>query len=198
MPFSLLLLSPTVILSCLLTFSGKVIGLMWQLSLRKWGQLSSPGLGKLLKGGSGCFSKTLLPHTDCATQEWMAKKFHDHVTSKICPTSSSDLNPLNYYVWSIIEGETKTHAHNTKNPLISATGDVMANMKKDHLAKACSHFRSHIEAVIKAVGSFIECVCKSIRSKFYKNILGFLINIFDSLKIIWLWTALVFSFIFMT
>jgi inhibitor of nuclear factor kappa-B kinase subunit alpha len=95
-------------------------------------------------------------HTASTTQEWLAENFHDHVTPNIWPPSSPDLNPLDYYVWGVVERETNKHAHNTKDSLKAAIGDIMANINKDHLINACSRFRSRIEAVIEVEGGFIE------------------------------------------
>ena len=83
------------------------------------------------------------------TQEWLAENFHDHVTPKIWPPSSPDLNLLDYYVWGVGEREANKHAHNIKDTLKTAIGDIMANRNEVHLINACSRFRSCIEAVIR-------------------------------------------------
>ena len=95
-------------------------------------------------------------HTASTTQEWLAENFHDHVTPNIWPPSSPDLNPLDYYVWGVVERETNKHAHNTKDSLKAAIGDIMANINKNHLINARSRCRSRIEAVIEVEGGFIE------------------------------------------
>ncbi len=35
--------------------------------------------------------------------------FHDHITPNIWPSNSLDLNPLDYYVWSVIERGVNEH-----------------------------------------------------------------------------------------
>lgn len=116
-----------------------------------------PWIEGVARGRPYVFQQDSAPsHTAGTTQEWLAENFHDHVTPNIWPPSSPDLNPLDYYVWGVVERETNKHAHNTKDSLKAAIGDVMANINKDHLINACSRFRSRIEAVIEAEGGFIE------------------------------------------
>ena len=95
-------------------------------------------------------------HTAYATQEWLAENFHDHVTPNMWPPSSPDANPLDYYVWGVVERETNKHPHNTITSLTEAITTVMTNMDKEHLIRACSRFRQRIEAVIDADGYFID------------------------------------------
>jgi len=86
----------------------------------------------------------------------MADNFHDHVTPNVWPPSSPDLNPLDFYVWGVVERDSNSHSHNTITALKSAIVDAMANIPKTHLITACSRFRRRVEAVIAANGGFIE------------------------------------------
>lgn len=95
-------------------------------------------------------------HKAMATQDWMAENFHDHITPNLWPPSSPDLNPLDYYVWGVVEREINKHPHNTISSLKDAITTTMANMNKEHLIRACSRFRPRIEEVIAANGDFIE------------------------------------------
>ena len=95
-------------------------------------------------------------HKALTTQDWMAENFHDHVTPNLWPPSSPDLNPLDYYVWGVVEREVNKHPHNTKASLKKAISQAMENMNKDHLINACSRFWSRIESVRKAKGGYIE------------------------------------------
>jgi len=86
----------------------------------------------------------------------MAKNFHDHIIPNIWPLFSSDLNPLDYYVWIIVEREVNKHFLNTKDSLKAAIVKIMSNINKIHLIQACQRFRSHIEAIIEAESGFIK------------------------------------------
>lgn len=72
------------------------------------------------------------------------------------PPSSPDLNPLDYYVWGVLERETNEHSHNTIHSLKAAITRAMSNINKNHLIRACQRFRKRIEAVIEAKGGYIE------------------------------------------
>jgi inhibitor of nuclear factor kappa-B kinase subunit alpha len=54
-------------------------------------------------------------HKAEVTQEWMAENFHDHVTPNMWPPISPDLNPLDYYVWSVVERVVNEHPITPKN-----------------------------------------------------------------------------------
>ena len=56
-------------------------------------------------------------HKAMTTQDWMPENPYDHITPNIWPPSSTDLNPLDYYVWGVVERETNKHPHNTLNSL---------------------------------------------------------------------------------
>ena len=44
----------------------------------------------------------------------MADNLYNHITPNILPSNSQDLNPLDYYAWSVVEGVNE-HPHNTKD-----------------------------------------------------------------------------------
>ena len=70
--------------------------------------------------------------------------------------SSSDLNLLDYFVWSYVENITNMTCHNTKASLIAAIRQVFAELPPALVEKACSQFRICIEVVIEAEGGYIE------------------------------------------
>ena len=72
------------------------------------------------------------------------------------PTSSPDLNPLDYFIWSYIENITNMTSHNTKASLIAAIHRVFTERPPALAEKACSHFRICIEVVIEAEVGYIE------------------------------------------
>ena len=100
--------------------------------------------------------KTLLLHTKRWQQDWMAKNSHDHITLNLWPPSYPDLNPLDYYVCGIVEHETNKNPHNTISSLKDAVTTTMANIYREDLIQASSHFQPQIEEVIAVNGDFIE------------------------------------------
>jgi len=77
-------------------------------------------------------------------------------TPNMWPPSSPDLNPLNFYVWSIVERKTNKHPHKKLDSLRAAITRVMKHMDEDHLIRACKRFRQRIEAIIATKGDFIK------------------------------------------
>ena len=69
-------------------------------------------------------------HKAMTTQDWMSENLHDHITPNTWPPSSPDLNPLDYYVWVVVERETNKHSHNTLDSLKAAITRVMTHMDK--------------------------------------------------------------------
>ncbi|XP_014776542.1 uncharacterized protein LOC106873612 [Octopus bimaculoides] len=95
-------------------------------------------------------------HKAQMTQEWMAGNLHDHITTKIWPPNSPDLNPLDYYVLIIVQKIVNEHPHSTKDSLKAAIVRAMFDMNKDHMIRACKRFQPCVEAVFDAYGGFIE------------------------------------------
>ena len=71
---------------------------------------------------------------------------------KLCTLLSSDLNPLDYFVWSYVKNITNI----TKASLIAAIHRVFAELPPALVEKACSQFGIRIEAVTEAEGGYIE------------------------------------------
>lgn len=72
------------------------------------------------------------------------------------PPNSPDLNPLDYYVWSVIERVTNKSRHPNVTSLRTAIEAAFAGMDRAALQRACDRFGSRIEAVIQVNGRYIE------------------------------------------
>ena len=75
---------------------------------------------------------------------------------KSVSSTSSDLNPMDYFVWSYVENITNMTSHNTKASLIAAIRRVFAELPPALVEKACFQFRIRIEVLIEAEGGYIE------------------------------------------
>ena len=89
------------------------------------------------------------------TQAWLQKECYDFVTVSHWPPSSSDVNPLDYFVWSYVTNGT---SHNTKTSLTATIRRIFSKLQPALLEKACSQFRIRIRivAVIEDDGGYIE------------------------------------------
>ncbi|XP_032687204.1 uncharacterized protein LOC116851661 [Odontomachus brunneus] len=95
-------------------------------------------------------------HTSHLVQNWLSDKMDMFWSKEFWPPNSPDLNPLDYYVWSVIERVTNKSRHPNVTSLQTSIGAAFANIDKDALQRACQRFRMRIEAVIKAKGGYIE------------------------------------------
>lgn len=71
------------------------------------------------------------------------------------PLSSPDCNALGHFVWGVMEREMNSRPYNTKEVHKAAIRDAIANMDRDDVTKARSSFRSRLEKVMGADGSYI-------------------------------------------
>ena len=95
-------------------------------------------------------------HKSKETQAWLQKECYDFVPFSHWPPSSSDLNPLDNFVWSYVENITNMTSHNTKASLIAAIRQVFAELPLALVEKVCSQFRIRIKAMIEAEGGYIK------------------------------------------
>ena len=113
-----------------------------------------------LRGGSaeldwedGCW-KTLYLATELMlhswrTQNWQWENVCYHITPNIWPPNSPDSNPLNYYIWGVVEWETHKIPSNTKKKLKVMITAAFTNWNKEATRKACRRFWSHLESWLK-------------------------------------------------
>ena len=79
-----------------------------------------------------------------------------HWSPHLWPPSSPNCNPLDYFVWGVLESEVNSRPYNNKEALKAAIRDAMTNVDRNTIAKACSSFQSRLEKVVAADGGLIE------------------------------------------
>ena len=89
-------------------------------------------------------------------QDWCEENFPYFWAKDVWPPSSPDLNPLDFFVWSVAERDTNRSPHNTKQSLINSPMEVFANFDRESVINACSRVRSRLEEVVEANGDFIR------------------------------------------
>ncbi len=87
-------------------------------------------------------------HNSKKRQKWLRKNLPEVWEKEVCPPSSPDCNPLDYFVWGITEL--------TQRLIAILRAWLKRSRRWDTMAKACRRFRSRIEAVVAADGDFIE------------------------------------------
>ena len=66
---------------------------------------------------------------------------------EVWPPSTPDCNPFDYFVWGVSELRVNAKCHNKFKDLIQKMKELAGSLARDILAKACTSFRSRIEAV---------------------------------------------------
>jgi hypothetical protein len=95
-----------------------------------------------------------LPQTISAVCRSINKNKKTH-SSKVKSTGRSDCKPFDYFVWGVTELRVKAKPRNKSKDLIQKMKEVMGSLARDTLAKACTSFRSRIEGLFTADGTFI-------------------------------------------
>jgi hypothetical protein len=88
-------------------------------------------------------------------QDWLKENLTEVWVEEVLPPSSPDCNPFDYFVWGISGLRVYAKSHNKFKDLIQKMKEVTGSFVRDTLARACTCFRSRIEAVFTADGSFI-------------------------------------------
>ena len=95
-------------------------------------------------------------HTARRTQEWCQGNLRMVWTKDFWPPNSPDLNPMDYYLWSVVEGKVNEHPVPSRDALKRKITEVMKKMDQEEVARACACFRPRLEKVIDAEGGHIE------------------------------------------
>ena len=89
-------------------------------------------------------------------QQWLREHVASFWDKNMWPPNSPDLNPLDYYVWGVVERESNKARHPNTESLTDAIRKVFDKIDRDQLRLACSRFRARLEAVIEKNGGYIE------------------------------------------
>ena len=78
------------------------------------------------------------------------------VTKDMCPPSSPDLNPIDYFVWSHLEARVNRRPHTIKASLNVSIREQFAVMPRDLVTETCGWFGGCITAMIEAEDDYIK------------------------------------------
>ena len=95
-------------------------------------------------------------HNSRIVQRWREDELHAFWSKDLWPPYSSDLNPLDYFCYGIIERVSNKGAHNGVDSLCAAIINACSKMIQNQLKKACDQLSTRTEAVINTDGSWIE------------------------------------------
>lgn len=116
-----------------------------------------PWIETMTSGRPYIFQQNGAPaHTSHLVQNWLSDNMDMFWSKEFWPLNSPDLNPLDYYVWSVVERVTNKSRHPNVTSLQTAIEAAFANLDKEVLQRACERFRKRILAVIQTEGGYIE------------------------------------------
>ncbi|UYV82887.1 hypothetical protein LAZ67_22001238 [Cordylochernes scorpioides] len=116
-----------------------------------------PWMDMVAAGRKYVFQQDSAPaHKAKKTQSWLTLNVPSHWGPDIWPPNSPDCNPLDYYVWGVVERDVNKASHTTIQSVKKAVHTVMTQMDKVIVAKACASFRTRLETVVANNGNYIE------------------------------------------
>ena len=120
-------------------------------------EVVKPWIDRVARGRPYVWQQDSAPcHTSRKTQAWLSENFVDHTGPDIWPPSSPDCNPLDFFVWGEVERKANQSSCSTKDELKVKITRSFSSLSRVTVVKACSRFRTRLEAVIEAKGGFIE------------------------------------------
>ncbi len=95
-------------------------------------------------------------HTSARAQDWCAQNFPAFWEKSVWPPSSPDLNPMDFFFWSVVESDANQKAHNTIQSLKAGIKRAFAQIDREAVKRACASFRGRLERCIEAEGDYFE------------------------------------------
>ena len=97
-----------------------------------------------------------LSHMSKKTQKWCQDHFPGFWSKEVWPSSSPDLNPMDFCVWSLLEADACASSHVSVGALKSSLEKAWVKIPQETLRKAAKGFHGRLEHVIQARGGHIE------------------------------------------
>ena len=95
-------------------------------------------------------------HTAQLVQNLLRRKIPKFVPKEKWPSSSPDLNPSGYWLWSVMEEKANVPSQGSFTGLKRAIRRAAAAISPEESRSACARFRGRIEQVRAADGGHIE------------------------------------------
>lgn len=95
-------------------------------------------------------------HKARTTQAWLRNNVPEFISAEDWPSGSPDLNPLDYKLWSILEGMVCTKRYPNIDALKKALSKAVANFPMDVVRPAIDDWPNRLKACVKAKGGHFE------------------------------------------
>jgi transposase len=95
-------------------------------------------------------------HKARTTQIWLERNVPDFIRADDWPSSSPDLNPLDYKLWSVLEDMVCSKRHANIDSLKKSLKAAVANFPMDTVRKSIDEWPDRLKACIKVKGGHFE------------------------------------------
>lgn len=105
-----------------------------------------------------CFQQDSAPsHKAKRTQEWCANNLTDFLSPEDWPSSSPDLNPLDFFAWGYMLSKIGSTRGMTLATFKDALIKIWDEMPMEMVRASCDNFFKRLKMVVKAKGERFEC-----------------------------------------
>jgi inhibitor of nuclear factor kappa-B kinase subunit alpha len=112
---------------------------------------------RMFKSGQWTFQKNSAPaHSTKNTQAWCTANLPDFIQSSDWPSSSPDLNVMDYSIWGILEARVNAKAHRSVDSVKRAVKLEWAKLSMHLIRAAVDSWRRRLNACVKANGGRFE------------------------------------------
>lgn len=94
-------------------------------------------------------------HRANGTQNWLEKNVPKFIPWTSWPSSSPDLNPLDYSVWGILQARACAKTHTSIDALKADLNKAWRGISQNVIRAACMSFRKRLCLVVKAKGGYL-------------------------------------------
>lgn len=95
-------------------------------------------------------------HIANSTQAWLVKNVPEFIMKDEWPSSSPDLNPLDYKLWSILESMTCSRRHTNIESLKKSLVEAVTNFPMYEVCAAIDAWPDRLKACVNAKGDYFE------------------------------------------
>ena len=95
-------------------------------------------------------------HTAKMVQAWCKDNFKFFWSKELWPSSSPDLNPMDFGIWSILERKACAVSHSNVEKLKKKLKESWAKIESETIRATCDQVISRLRRVIIEKGGYIE------------------------------------------
>ncbi len=116
-----------------------------------------PWMDTIAEGRPYTFQQDGAPaHTSKTVQTWLKNNLPWMIPKEMWPPNSPDLNPMDYFFWSVVEEDSNKVPHSNIESLKRAIVRAFAEIDRSALKRACAAFRPRLERCVECSGDFFE------------------------------------------